>query len=273
MAGGWRIGPSWTAPQDVGTSGAGLSQCTGGATANVLSGWQQAIAATTSDTAIIMLQFIKLGSDQSAAMDIGVGAAGSEQAVAQSLLVQQYSNAAAGWFTLPISVPKGSRIAVRCATSGGNFDSVYYRMTLFDDGALSGYGGGCAIDTYGYNAGSMMGTAVTPGATAPNKGAYAQLTGSTNYDLAGFFLVYDGQNGTGGASGDVAIDIAVGAAGSEVIIAPNCWNDWGFNQGMLLPQSPYFAIPIRAGTRISARAAAASATTYAIGLTLYGVRQ
>lgn len=271
MAGGWRIGPSWGAPQDIQTNGAGLSQCVGSATAYVVGGWQQAVASTTYDAAVLMIQF-QSGGDQSGAMDIAVGASGSETVIVQGLLVNHYSGALGAYYTLPVSIPAGSRIAVRCSTSGGNFDSVYYRMTLFSDGALSGYGCGSRIDTYGFNAAANIGATLTPGATTPNKGAYVQLTASATYDLAGFSLTFDGQNYTGGAYGDISVDIAIGAAGLETVIVPNFWNFWSPNNSPLLCQSPHFAIPIRAGTRIAARAATNGDPTYPIGVTLYGVR-
>ncbi len=108
----------------------------------------------------------------------------------------------------------------------------------------------------GFSAGidtSTGGTAVSGGTGASNtKGAWVQLTASTPND-ATWMMVRIGSDGTVGANiNNLLLDIGIGGAGSEIVIAPNLsFNAWsGSSQG----ETYIFPVAIPAGTRIAARA-------------------
>jgi hypothetical protein len=66
------------------------------------------------------------------------------------------------------------------------------------------------------------------------------------------------------------LDIAIGASGSEKIILSNYSWIWTGVEAAGTAPSPFFAIPIPAGTRISARIAVSSGAAN-FGITAYGV--
>lgn len=274
MAGGWSIGSQWSSPQDLATSPPGLSGLTGGATAYTKGAWTQVSASTTADTAAIMFQVIKTGGNVTSAIDIGIGAAGSEIALVSNLLISNTAQIAV-IYQMPLSIPAGSRLAMRMATEGTS-QNVYYRVSLFDDTSLS-TAAGSAIDTYGFNSATNNGATIVGGGAA--KGAYTELTASATADLAGFLLAFDSQGHTTAANGgDIVFDIAIGAAGAEQVILPNTWNylTAGTNVAQLqYMNTSFIPIQIPAGSRIAARAQTAISTSpdNNFGLTLYGVRQ
>lgn len=95
---------------------------------------------------------------------------------------------------------------------------------------------------------TSRGTSVTAAGTANTKGTYTTLIASTAYAVKGILI----QPGTAGAGLDYLIDIAIGAAASEVIIIPDLMT--GSGTGSISRQPPwFFPIAIPAGSRISAR--------------------
>lgn len=85
-------------------------------------------------------------------------------------------------------------------------------------------------------------TSVAGSGTPFTKGSFVQLAASTNRDWEAFYLIGDsfGQN-------RVTMDVAVGASGSEVVIANDLWTTG--------PQSMTWYVPLRvpSGSRVSAR--------------------
>ncbi|WP_428492178.1 hypothetical protein [Rhodopila sp.] len=278
MAGGWQVGPQLANPENVGAVPASTNPSTvySSDTAFVKGPWLQLIAATASDTAWVLVQLEKPGGT-TCALDIAIGAAGSEFVVLANLSLSGTGDLPAQYF-FPLVIPAGTPVSARFA-SDQPFYGANINLTLFADGALSG-GGGSAIDTYGFNVAAGVGTPVDPGATVNKMGAFAQLTASVTNDLAGFFLAFDGQDGQNG-SGESActlMQLAIGAAGSEKIILPYFYNTTFSYSGfvtVLNVNSPYFPFPIRAGSRVAVRMQSQTNVNpdRLMGVTLYGVRQ
>ena len=86
---------------------------------------------------------------------------------------------------------------------------------------------------------------VSAAATANTKGAYTQLVASTGFDYDGLLVMYAAVS----ANVSYLLDVAIGAAASEVIIAGDIHTSWQNN----IPQWFYIPRPIPAGTRIAAR--------------------
>lgn len=77
--------------------------------------WVQLIAASAFTTKWIIVAMQATGGARNFAVDIGVGGAGAEQVVLPNLY---HANAALGlWYSLPFSIPGGSRVAARAACS------------------------------------------------------------------------------------------------------------------------------------------------------------
>lgn len=213
-----------------------------------------------------------------AAFDLAVGASGSEVPILSNLLLENdYDVAATGacssHILLPLSVPAGSRLSMRCQVSTSyNGASTYVfinSLDLFDTGFTGSEFG--AIDTIGFQSGSTKGTSVTASGTINVKGSYAQLIASTSYDYIGYFLAYDYQTSSG-ANEVFRTDIATGAPGSEAVTHPNhFWQASEAATQWMSPISPIYFNPIPAGSRIAARTAS-SVPSKAFGVTLYGIR-
>jgi len=91
------------------------------------------------------------------------------------------------------------------------------------------------------------------------KTGYFQITAATGFKYHGFWICLSGYLNT-------AFDIAIGAAGQEIIIAPNLCILCGNNGS----DSFFVPIEIPAGTRIAARAQQASAS-FNVSISLIGV--
>jgi hypothetical protein len=284
MAGGYPVGLQWSPVGTNAISSSGGVNVTAAASSNTVGAYSELISSTPRDVtwcAIALRDTITGTGPTNSAINIATGASGSEVVKVSNLVVSRASissqEGGGSMFVFPLSVPSGTRVAASCQTTG---ISVVIRcaITLFDD-AFGSVPGGGAVDTYGFNTSTSIGVQIDPGATANTKGAWSEITPSLNYDLSGFFLAFDG-GGTNTTSSIVLIDldIGVGASGSEVPVLP----DWQFvitctspNRRDINPATtPFFPIPIPAGTRISARAACSTSTSTVrvFGVTFYGVR-
>lgn len=98
---------------------------------------------------------------------------------------------------------------------------------------------------------TVPGTLVTASASINTKGAYATLFAATTSEATGIVLA-PVNNAVSAAVRNMLIDIAIGAAGSEVVIASNIMlnqtSQWGFSNPYL-----FFPIWIPKGVRVSAR--------------------
>lgn len=98
---------------------------------------------------------------------------------------------------------------------------------------------------------STFGTRLTASATAHAKGSYSQLVASTAYDVHGLTLVIAG-SGVSATRTDMMLDLAIGGAGSEVVILPELLCGWRSAPGAG-PQDIFLPFFIPKGTRIAAR--------------------
>jgi len=110
-------------------------------------------------------------------------------------------------------------------------------------------GAGFRSETFGTTSGTTThgGTSVTGSATANTKGSYTQIASSTSFDATAIMVNIDAQF----TDTNYLMDIAVGGAGSEVIVIP----DLMFAQQAGKSIAPIIPICIPAGSRIAARVA------------------
>lgn len=240
---------------------------------NTKGSWAQIVAALPFDVGAVLLPVPCFYNTSITALDIGIGASGSEQVIINNIVGScQASYITFGEVLLPISIKAGTRVACRIQTTDTTANAIQppFNITFFDASFVSPIAAS-VVDSIGFQSASTQGTTVTSG--SGSKGSYAALTAATSYDYAGFFLAFDPQTAFNAQAFTVAVDIAIGASGSEKIILPDrsCSLRPGsaFSSGTI---SPLFAIPIPAGSRIAARAAASSSGA-AMGITLYGLRQ
>lgn len=279
MTGAYAGGLQISAGTDLGTVAAnstGPILSTAG-TSFVKGAWTQIVASLSQDASWMMFFLETINSSgTNYAVDIGVGGSGSEVAIVSNLL---FSGQTAGFvrYMFPLSIPAGTRVSARTAGNGAPGGGLSVGFTVFSDSYQSA-GCGSAVDTYGLNSATILGTAVDPGGTANTKGAYSQIVSSTFADIGGIFVVFDSQNTASGSSNvsTSLIDIAVGASGSEVVIVPNTLLSifLGGSAAILGGYLPYMPIQIPAGSRIAVRSQSSTNVSpdRVIGCTIFGVR-
>jgi hypothetical protein len=116
------------------------------------------------------------------------------------------------------------------------------------------------VDHYGIVTSDSGATGADAGATANTEGAYAVLTSSTANPIKMFYVILSPANtGTPAAGGDALIDVSIGAASSEQIIAgdlPFSWPvDGSFAPIRFANYGPFYC-DIPSATRLTARAMA-----------------
>ena len=245
---------------------------TPGATINTKGAYVQMTAACPADICALTVGIFfnpQTAAETLVSMDIAVGGAGSEAIVIPDIVVDASAQFGLTLFNtiFPIQIPKGTRIAARSqanAASATNY--ILLTANSFDGGfAYEGY---ARYDSIGVSGTPILGTNVTPSATANTKGSYAQLIASTARDYSGFVLSVD-TRGIAGAN-TYAVDVAVGGAGSEVVVMTNHSVNTG-TTGAKAQNTPFIGVPIPAGTRVSARCASnVGSDTHTIGAALYG---
>lgn len=110
--------------------------------------------------------------------------------------------------------------------------------------------GGNKITTAGFAAGA--GTGLTPNATANTKGSYSQIEAATTEQCSGLHVGVFPGTGVTYAGGDLLIDVAFGAASSEVDVVQNL-PFTGYAQYAPATSWLWLPIEIPESTRISAR--------------------
>ena len=214
--------------------------------------YAQLTAATAFATdAMLVVINTEAGDGSLKLIDISVGAAGSEVVIAPNLL---YSNVSLiqdiGLYWLPVHIPAGSRIAARGRSPSANgVARVMVQLIATQMGCMTSRE---RVLSYGIS--GSDGTSVDPGGTAHTKGAWVQLTGSTGAAVRALVLGTSHQNNTTRDDALWLLDIGVGPAGSENVVAANLMLTAESGSDLVSPPviGPIF-LNIPAGARIAAR--------------------
>lgn len=227
---------------------------TGTANANTKTAWSELTSGVTYATAGIWLH-LNHGTNNGywLAVDLGIGAAGSETVIVPNLVI--YANAwnFYGWLYVPITLPASTRVAVRIQSSTGTRALIV--SAVLDAAGHLGARSASVITAYGVTtSGATVSASVDPGASANTKTA-VEITSSTTRAAEGFLVAVTNKDVTLGANTSWLMDICVGAAGAEVAIASNLGmyaspstDSIGVGTIWLGP----FWIPIPESTRLSA---------------------
>lgn len=242
------------------------------ASANTKGAWTQLIASTAFEAQGFYASFRGVVASQDVLFDIGIGGAGSEQAIISNMAFSQQTLRVAAGVYIPLNIPKGSRISARAqATLGGGLavSIALYPVAL---GLKHAEGFGRTV-TMGANTADSGGTSVDPGGSANTKGAWSEISSSCPIDVQWLIVCITNQNNSATTTTVFAIDIGVGGAGSEVVIIPDLFSV--VDSGIDTPEPQYYSIPVQipAGSRVAARAQCGitDATDRLIDITLIGV--
>lgn len=244
---------------------------TGNATINVKGAYTELLTSAAYDAQGFFIWMMKSGhTDADVLVDIAVGAAASETIIVDNLVGPGSGNSACTQFYIPIPIPAGTRISARCqATAISNISKI--GVILCSDHPL-GWSGGI-IATYGADTADSGGVSVDPGAVGNTKGAYSELAASLTYDTKAIILAIGEQNNFVRSTSGQRLDLAVGAAASEVIVIPDILMQVGAAADQYMPRSFHFRLNLPAGSRVALRAQASTtdAADRLFDVVLYGV--
>jgi hypothetical protein len=188
-------------------------------------------------------------------LDLGVGAGGSEVVALADLQFGPTSGVGGVFyhcdpFWIPLRIPKGTRLSAR-NQSGGISQNLLLKVLL----AASTYGkpgGYHRTLTIGADLATSTGTVATTGAI-DTKGSWAELTASLAQSIKHILFSIVATT----ADVEVAVDIGIGAAASEVVVVPNIYHR-PTNRAHTAIVSMPLAIP--KGTRVAYRGKSSTAT-------------
>lgn len=194
------------------------------------------------------------GTDTSTLLDIGTGAGGSEVVVVPNLGVgAQYGGSVGPSFqwVCPVSIPKGTRLAVR-AQSTRTSQNIGVWITPLTTSVTRLPSPTALVDVCA-NTATSYGVALTaPGATN-TKSAWTELTASCPQALQAILLCPQVAADLATPGGQSLVDIAVGAAGAEVTVVAN-WPLVVSSSELLFTNAPtLWPVNIPKGARIAAR--------------------
>src|SRR5215469_168387 len=225
---------------------------------NTKSAWYQLTASAPFD--ICWLQFFFLIYESATAgvtvaIDIGVGASGSEQIIASNICLATPTNYADTYDVgIPVQIPAGSRVAVRYQeTTTAVATPLAMNCTAYDGGFYQMEG--CAgVDGIGVTvSGNTVSTAYTPGANGAT-GAWTQIIASTARDYYGLSVICDNQMAIDTNYPFCLTDIGIGASGSEKVIIASVF--WAQQHQLVTKMTP---MQIPAGSRLSVRGSISAA--------------
>lgn len=251
---------------------------TASATPNSEGAWTQIVASAPFDVAAVLVNLQPKDNESSSRsylLDIGVGAAASEQAVIPDLFfgnTATTSTAAPGVqqsVLIPVAIPAGARIAARLQASAASMTATL-GLELLGAGFLhhASFGG---IDALGIDAANSRGTRLTTSASINTKGSWAQLIASTARDYRAILPCVI-PRGTSGTVVHHLADIGIGAAASEAVLLPDLWavQAIGGAASAVGGFRPLIPCEIPAGSRVAARSQATVASQ-STDVALYGL--
>ena len=221
-------------------------------TANTKSSWDELIASTDYDyngfvficgrnyTTIVLSWLI----------DIAIGGSGSEEIIVENLILNSGGGSGNALF-IPLKIPAGTRIAVRCQIASGTLYALFCSILGVSGGFLS-LPATSKIITLGADTSDSGGTGIDPGGVADTKGSYTEIESSTPYPIRSIAIAFGGK-GTSRDTVGWLFDIAVGSEGNEEIIVSDILVLSSLNEVISPTYLPFIQISIPAGSRISVR--------------------
>lgn len=225
--------------------------------ANEKGDWVEIIAATAFGASGLLISGRPFSAGIDHLLDIGVGAAASEQVIVPNLMLGSGTNRDHAMWYFPIHIPAGARIAGRSQGTTAN-DSCRVMVYLLGQGfaAAAPYS---SVTTYGAATADSGGTSIDPGATANTKGGWIEIVAATTREHAGFVLGFGNQVNTARTSATVALDVAIGAAGSEQKILVDVFFQLDGGADNPRPScTPFIPLHLPAGVRLAIQAASST---------------
>lgn len=252
-------GQCWTDGGSAQTTSAGVI-LTAPVTAHVKGAYTTMVASTAfnSDGILVHAMCGAGGGTSWAFVDVAIGATTAEQDIIPNLFVAQ-GQAAPKSFYFPIPIPAGTRISARY--QGNISGSAPLDVTVYPVTGDFYLNHAQRVVSWGATLATTRGTTIDGGVTANAKGAYVQLSASTECDVSEIIIATGGTGTAAAAGAHFLVDLAIGAGGSEQIILPNLWFRVGSASSGFSPLPEVVGplpVAIPAGSRVSARCQSSS---------------
>lgn len=245
---------------------------TASASANTKGSWTQLIASTAEDTDRIVIFFSETGNKNSFLVDIGIGAASSEQIIAPNLAHWNLGDFGPGrYYVFNLHIPAGTRIAARCQSDDASATMQVQGQLLRR--TFTSPVGGQEVVAIGADTATSTGTTIDPGGTANTKGSWVQITSSLADSLDDVIITIGLNDNTAITENQSLIDVAIGAASSEQLVYENIRSIKSAFEIVDTTPVP-MNISMDAGARVAVRAQCSiiDATDRLCDVVLYGVK-
>jgi hypothetical protein len=240
---------------------------TSGGSANTKGAWDEAIASTSEETYWLQLEILDNATDRNVMINVGVGGAGSEVTVIADipLFLNLQGSRPVTLPPMPITIAAGSRVAVQVQATIAS-TPVRYALYLSND---SDFGTSTSNVMIGGDVAGSIGTDIDPGLVDHTKGSYTELVASTSIDINYLVVLMGNSNNGGQTTQKFLVDIATGAAASEVVNI----SDVIFTSSNTEVNSTAvgFFHTISSGTRVSARGQGDIVSSAAVGDRIFDV--
>ena len=248
----WPLPPAFSSIEQGGANAADSSAVTVTAGLRALGSWTEIIAATGFEYGMF---FVNIYATSRGYMEIGIGAAASEVAIATiPTAVGGYQNYRE---TMPIyiPVPAGERISVRASgstTATVEAQIVGIARTGLSQFPLASVASMEGIETAGSSVTHGQKIPVDPGGTANTKGSWTEIVASMADDYSMLHLLFDDNQVSAQTGQDRLWDFAIGAGGSEVAFLSDIYQTVTGSE-MVTPSNLLIPWGLSAGTRLAAR--------------------
>lgn len=223
---------------------------TSSGTAHTKGAWTELIASSEFNATGLWLRVhnVRAGSGLSSPglIDIGVGAAASEQVIIENLFNNYDVGPISYW--LPLVIPYASRISVRWQTLALSA-TITVSCSLVSDGGQAP----TVATTYGADTATSGGVALPTGMAANTKSAWTQVTAAMTSPARYLVpLISPTSTDPGLNTTDMLFDFGIGAASSETLVlrdvpVSSTNNETFFHPRITVP------VNIRAGSRLAVR--------------------
>lgn len=230
-----------------------LTAVSASATPNAVGAWVPLFTSTPWPASGLRVHLGKAGiavaaSNSQTLLNIGVGAAGAEQAVVSDVAIGG-ALAFATW-DMPIAIPMGSRVCVQLRSAVGS------KATTM---GMSLWGGGMGTEdsaralTYGQTTAASRGLLLTVPGSINTEAAWTVVQASTTLPMRWALIGLAAPDTNIATAADHLVDIGIGAAAAEAAIISDIPCSCTANEEIARPGSLLYPVSVAAGARLVAR--------------------
>ena len=225
---------------------------------NMKGDWARIVNLPTFDAQGLKITFrqsVTASDERKYLVDLGIGSSNSIAILCHNVLFQYGGTGQqVGRFDLPVTVPKSTEIWVRGQSQVSGTANIRVSVGYFSSGFQYPSALGAATTTYGVTVDSTAGTQIDPGAIVDTKGAYFEISSTITSDIKYAVVCVGNQANQADANMQILLDIAIGAAGSEVSVISDLLYSKNTAADDMSPPMTGVPVSIPAGARLSARA-------------------